>query len=64
MSSFAPYNVCVHFHDESLVATLWGCFLKAEMSKSNARNLLDSEEQPILPRGKLVKCILETTMTF
>lgn len=39
------HNICVHFHDESLVTTLLGCFLKAEMSKSNAHNLLDSEEQ-------------------
>lgn len=53
MSSLAPYSICVHLDAESFGCyTLscfffffFSCFFKAEMSKSNAHNLLDSEEQ-------------------
>lgn len=37
---------CVSYFDNVSLVTTLSCSLKAEMSKSNVRSLLDSEEQP------------------
>lgn len=63
--NFTPFTICVYVDDVSLVTTLGS--LTAEISESSAQSSFQNNTgraQPILPRGKLVKSILEATITF